>query len=292
MPYIRTLFVALSVVGMCSIVRAQSTDQVVRLLKEKGALVDVSDGKILWVDFRGGESGDAELALLSSQTDLEILGIGGCAVTDFGVRQLTGLRRLDSFKATNTELTDDSVAPLISRNPELHALWLSGTKIGDKSVDEIARLKKLRGLYLSTTKVTRAGLLKLAAVKTLADLELASLPVDDEVIKHYGDFKELYQLDVGSTEVTDNGVKALASCSKLTNVILANTRVGDEGIASLEKCPLEVVDLSRTAVTDRTMRTLAAKASLRFLSVVKTEVSVLAVLEFRKKRPDVRLFAP
>ena len=106
---------------------------------------------------------------------------------------------------------------------------------GSLSRDEKAPGKPVVEVRLSGTKVTDAGLKELAALTKLTRLFLFKTPVTDAGLKELAPLKALTKLDLDDTKVTDAGLKELATLTNLTNLFLTNTQVTDEGVKELQK---------------------------------------------------------
>ena len=91
------------------------------------------------------------------------------------------------------------------------------------------------GLDLSGTRVTDAGLKELAGLKSLQSLNLWDTLVTDAGLKELGGLTSLQSLDLKSTRVTDAGLKELAGLKSLQRLYLYDTRVTDKGVAELRK---------------------------------------------------------
>ena len=105
----------------------------------------------------GAKAGDAQLESLKPVVEqLFWLNLGGTAVTDAGLKQLSGLKNLRRLHLEKTAVGDDGMAALAGLG-ELRYLNLYSTKVTDKGLGAIAGLKKLENLYLWQTQVTDAG---------------------------------------------------------------------------------------------------------------------------------------
>jgi hypothetical protein len=97
-------------------------------------------------------------------------------VTDAGLKELVGLKGLQSLSLGGTKVTDAGLKELAELKG-LQRLELSSTKVTDAGLKELAGLKGLQTLYLSDTNVTDEGVKELR--KALPDcLIIASARVD------------------------------------------------------------------------------------------------------------------
>src|SRR5262249_10790670 len=83
------------------------------------------------------------------------------SVTDAGLRELAGLRSLQSLSLRFTKVTDAGLKELAGLNT-LQWLNLGDTHVRGTGLKELAGLKSLQVLYLHGTLVTDAGLKELA----------------------------------------------------------------------------------------------------------------------------------
>jgi YHS domain-containing protein len=105
----------------------------------------------------GAKAGDAQLESLKPVAEqLFWLNLGGTAVTDGGLKQISGLKNLRRLHLEKTAVGDDGLAALKDL-VELRYLNLYATKVTDKGLAALANMKKLENLYLWQTPVTDAG---------------------------------------------------------------------------------------------------------------------------------------
>jgi len=126
------------------------------------------------------------------------LNLGYTQVTDAGLKELAGLKSLQS-------------------------LYLHGTKVTGAGLKELAGLKSLQSLTLRFTQVTDAGLKHLAGLKSLQTLDLRSTKVTDAGLKHLAGLKSLQTLNLSFTQVTDAGLKELAGLKSLQTLNLSSS---------------------------------------------------------------------
>ncbi len=88
-------------------------------------------------------------------------------VTDAGLRELAGLKRLRSLDLDDTQVTDKGLKELAALEG-LQTLKLGNTQVTDAGLKELAGLMGMKSLALYGTKVTGAGLKDLAAAQGVA----------------------------------------------------------------------------------------------------------------------------
>ncbi len=160
------------------------------------------------LDLRHTEVTDAGLKELAGLKSLQTLDLWGSKVTDAGLKELAGLKSLQTLELRNTQVTDAGLKEL-ARLKSLQSLNLWGTKVTDAGLKELAGLKSLQLLALGDTKVTDAGLKELAGLKSLQLLALFRTHVTDAGLKELAGLKSLQTLSLESTKVTDAGIAAL-----------------------------------------------------------------------------------
>ena len=96
-------------------------------------------------------------------------------------------------------------------------LDLSGSKINDDSLQEVAKLENLVGLNLNGTQITGEGLKALVKLQRLEELALNSTQITDVSLKELAKLKKIKVLGLFRTKVTRAGVtelkKALPNCN-------------------------------------------------------------------------------
>lgn len=105
----------------------------------------------------GQRFGDAELSKLAALgPNLRWLDLGGTAVTDTGLTNLTRLPNLVRLHLERTGVSDAGLAAILVLS-NLEYLNLHSTAITDEGVTQLGKAQKLRQLYVWQTKVTPVG---------------------------------------------------------------------------------------------------------------------------------------
>ncbi len=108
---------------------------------------------------------DTHMALLQKLSDQVVwLKIGGTAVTDKSLKDISGLKHLNKLYLDHTGITDEGIAQL-GNPPGLEYLNLIGTKVSDASIGKIAGLKGLRSIYLWQSAVSDSGIAELRRLR-------------------------------------------------------------------------------------------------------------------------------
>jgi Leucine-rich repeat (LRR) protein len=164
-----------------------------------------SHGVARWIEATRGEMTDEALRLLPGLPALEWLEIAGGNVTASGIANLkkcpllrrlyvhdvniggdslpwlSDLKNLEALSLQRTGIDGTVLKNLKSQN--LVVLNLSGNKIVDQDMEQIAQLKSLEVLALADTKVTGPGLAKLEGMASLNELNLMNCNIADDDIE-------------------------------------------------------------------------------------------------------------
>jgi Leucine Rich repeats (2 copies)/Leucine Rich repeat len=159
--------------------------------------------------------------------------------TDFGAKlrhdsTRTG-RPVIGIDCAFLRVTDEQVASLLHRTPELEWLNLAGTPITGAILGELTCTPSLCGLVLYGDQITDSQLAHLKALTELESLDLANTRVTDEGLAHLRELTKLQTLDLANTRVTDEGFTHLRELTKLQVLNLTNTRVTDEGVKAFQQ---------------------------------------------------------
>ena len=198
------------------------------------------------------------------------------------------LRRLDRVVSLDIAGVEgvESLRPLEGLE-DLTYLQLMATRVRDLA--PLRGLHQLGGLGLRGTRVDNASLADLAGLSHLKDLDLSSTRVDDEGLARLSRLDELEVLHLGRTEISDAGLAHLDRLP-LRQLYLDVTRVGDDGLARLAGHRLEVLDLSDTMVTSRSLEVLRGfRDTLKTLYLGGTSIPERNVAMLRDDLPGVAI---
>jgi hypothetical protein len=216
-------------------------------------------------DLRLEVTNDAAMKHLGTMKNLEKLQLYAKDLSAAGVNQMANLTKLQELLISGIP---DEELKHVGRLPKLKKLTIFGKMTNDAGMKHLAGLKDLETLCLWTTAVADSGLKELAGLPALRELRLPYSMVNDEGCKALTGFQELTQLDLSGTKITDAGVKHLAGLNKLEKLWLAQTELGDAGLLELA----------------------GGCKSLRQLAITTTKASKKSQQEFRKLRPEVKVF--
>ncbi|MFN3326013.1 MAG: leucine-rich repeat domain-containing protein [Bryobacteraceae bacterium] len=244
---------------------------------------------------------DGAVAYLKHWENLESLNMRGTEVTGRVFDHLAGMKRLKTLDVGFSRVNDDGFDPL-SALESLEELHIGGNKMSGLALPLLRLLPSLKNLDVNGSQRTDSGrwglMLTDVNVESIAALtQLEVLNMGGAIVSDVGMFAieklvNLHTLDVSRMEITAKGLDPLTRLPELRRLNLYQaTRIDDsaaEFIAAMKK--LEILDLSETAITDAFLDTAERMKQLRMVMVDGTKVSPERVEQFRKRRPDVRIF--
>jgi hypothetical protein len=185
----------------------EEVDAVAALTRLGVPLQQDTHGVVRWIEATGGEISDDALGYLPSLPGLEWLEIGGGKATPAGMANLRNCSSLKRLYVHDINLSGDALSWLSNLNklealalqrtgidgsvlksinaPALVVLNLSGNKIVDDDMDQIAKLKGLEVLALADTRVGGAGIAKLEGMNKLNELNLMNCSIQDGDLEYF-----------------------------------------------------------------------------------------------------------
>lgn len=173
---------------------------------------------------------------------------------------------LEGLPIGDTWLADH---PELGRLPGL-SINLSGTRVTDAGLKQLATMTEITGLVLTDTQITDSGLVELGGLPKLMFLDLSGTRVGDQGIASLRECKDLPILWLG-TESTDASLRYLAEWKQgLNQLSLEGTQVTDEGLRLLQNVPhqnLRHLILGGPNMTDAGLVHLRGLKSLRSIEL-------------------------
>jgi internalin A len=254
--------------------RPKVTDAVLREAREKGRL------HVLFLQTRF--VGDTR-----PDTDAEIVEINVVdqPVTDAGLKELAGLKKLRTLYLSRTLVTDagmKELAPLTS----LQSLWLTEMNLTDAALKPLAELKKLEALYLTGSPITDKGIKELAAIPSLNTLNLDRTKVSDAGLKDIALLKSLHTLYLEPAQITDLSLRLLRETDRLHVLWHARSKEYKKRPASAAE--ITGLNLMSAPVTDAGLKEIAGLTSLEWITVHRTKMSDKAIAELPKMFPALK----
>jgi Leucine-rich repeat (LRR) protein len=128
---------------------------------------------------------------------LQDLYLSGPQITDEGIKELAGLKNLQTLHLTFTKVTHVGLKSLAGLQ-ELQSLNLSGAQVTDAALKALAGFRKMQTLGLAAGRFTDDGLKELARLKNLHYVDLSFTKVTGtgvaELQKALPEL-EIYQMD-------------------------------------------------------------------------------------------------
>lgn len=210
-------------------------------------LDDLAPDAIQFLNLRGSNAGDGQLAHIGRLDGLRSLDLQQTRITDAGVQHLAGLARLENLDLSAFSVeregfgAGDGACAVAAKFPKLVRLDLRLTKVTDQGLAALAGHPELRSLSVEGTKITDAGLPHLKTLPQLQYLHLGmereGTNVTDAGLQSIGELTGLTWLDLGDTKITNDGLASLAGLTNLTWLSLDDTAVTQEGFAHLTSLP-------------------------------------------------------
>lgn len=189
---------------------AESPPDGIAVMLQLGGRVRFSDQRaLLSVSFEGPRTlTDMYICNLEQVKDLPALRLVETEVTDDGLMEVKGLKKLTRLEFTGT-LSDAGLKHLgeMTQLRQLH-LQRNGL-VTDAGLNHLKGLTNLESLILTSCKVTDAGLAHLKGMTKLEALDLSETTVSDAGLEHLKGLTGLKLLVVKRTNVTETGVKKL-----------------------------------------------------------------------------------
>jgi Leucine-rich repeat (LRR) protein len=296
---------------------ADTAAQTIQKLRGRITRDEQMPGKpVVYINLAGSRLTDADMRAVAACKQLRSLELGRTAVSDAGLKHLTGLSHLTSLTLPGTHVTDagmkyigelkqlvaldlqltpvgDTGMKHLAGLTQLRTLSLNGTRVTDAGMADVGRLTNLTFLRLDATAISDAGLESLTGLSKLDNLALVSVrSIGDKGMKSMARLKRLVSLDLRETHVTDEGLKELARCEKLASLRIGKLKITDAGVQSLAPLTrLKVLDLSSTEVTDEGVKDVAKHRRLTNLYLQNLRRVTDAGVKELAKLPTLQILA-
>ncbi len=188
-----------------------------------------------------GQSGattvdDAGLAPIGQLTSLKALLLDHLWISEVGLAELQGLKKLEELYLAQTLVGDEAVATLANQFPALKKLRISRTQVTGDGLAPLSQLTQLEDLDLSeNSQVTDAGLAALSRLTSLTRLNLWRVPISDAGASHLSGLTNMQWLNLDNTLIGDAALTDLKDMYQLTFLHLGSTGVTDAGLPALER---------------------------------------------------------
>lgn len=196
------------------------------------------------------------------------------------------LQKLKSISLKGCSMLTDGCAQALSALPQLQALDLARTSVGDLGLSLLKTLDKLQRLSLCGTKVTDTSIRVInTSMKALTELDLSCKRVTDLGLQQLSNLSKLTTLNLSYTQVSDQGMMALRKLPKLSNLSLRWTRISDWALGTL-------TNSAEAEAALVTKPSLAACQSASPQSLSLTRGSSSETLPFRRSRSSLDAMSP
>jgi hypothetical protein len=156
----------LGLLAFSAVAHAGEAEAIAALKKLGGTVIHVDNSPkkpVRSVYLPGPKVTDADLKYLADLPQIEVLKLDSASkITDAGLKELVGLKRLKDLGLGGTQVTDAGLKYVI-KHKGLEKLNLNFTKVTDAGLKDLAGLAKLELLGVSFTSVTPEGVKKLQA---------------------------------------------------------------------------------------------------------------------------------
>lgn len=170
-------------------------------------------------------------------------------------------------------------------------LGISDIWIDDTMAESVGRISSLDCIGLERCQLTDERLGQLGMYAKIVSLSICENPVNGSGFARWKHPEKLLFLAAQSTDINDTTSQNLLILQNLACLDLSLTEVGDEGCRNLARLPkLKKLVLNGTSVGDQGLMHLAASPSLDFIEAICTCISDKGIEEFRRCRPDVKVF--
>ncbi|HEV3168235.1 MAG TPA: hypothetical protein VGZ22_29800 [Isosphaeraceae bacterium] len=162
------------------------------------------------LEFYGSPLSTAGFENIGAITNLKVLYFNQVDVSDRNLAELRNLTGLTSLIIVDNQsrITDAGLVDLCGMK-RLECLDLTGCKITGRGLASLKEMKQLKHLRLGWTQVDDAGLEFIAGLPQLKSLELHKTRITDAALVHLRGLKHLSQLSVTDTGVTPQAVDEL-----------------------------------------------------------------------------------
>ena len=187
------------------------------------------------IDLRGALITDKALTYLLPTTRLKSLDVQHTAITDEGLRTISGIKSLRVLSLTGCgRITPKGIEFL--RQMPLEELYLGSTNMDDTVMQSVATMN-LHVLRLGSTKVSSGSIAGLAQLPNLVDLGLNDASLNDKAMQSFPHLEHLRVLGLASTGIGDAGLASLLEKNpQFWRLDLRNTLVTDKAFALLRHC--------------------------------------------------------
>lgn len=208
---------------------------------------------------------------------------------DKDMKELVG-KNYDSISFYGASVSGEGLKYIVDE--PIVRLSLDYTGVTDDAFNYINKMSKLKVISCEYTGITDNAIAKLDNLKQLAIFTLnGDRNITDKSVPYFvKQFPDLIKVSFLGTKVTDTGIKQLGALKHLREVYLNNTNITDVSVKEICKPPLEVLLLSNTFITDRSLRYIASCPTLYEIALTDCKmISPEGVIRLKKERPKLKI---
>lgn len=226
---------------------------------------------------------DAGIQTLTAQpgrsSNLQILRLARCPITDEGVQYLGGLAALEELDLNGCcRISSAPLGKALEKMLCLTVLDVSHCP-GILRSDWQGKIRNVKTLELCYSAVKDIHLTKLVNLPMLEELNLDSCPIGDLAIQHFANHNvlpNLVSLDLADSDISDLGMVQIAKFTKLKRLSLFYCSISNRGLRHLSiLTELRVLNLDSRDISDDGLRHLQHLKQLKSLDIFSGRVTDL-----------------
>jgi hypothetical protein len=196
-------------------------------------------------------------------------------LVDVDLAWLSELPQLKRLYLSGTRITDNGIAQLAGAGLGLKFIGINCPNVTDRGVAHAARLPQLESLSIHGPKLTGDGLLPLVDAQKLQRLGLSGADVTDETLRHIDRLQQIDALTLLRTGITSSGLEPVGQLANLRELnIYEAPGVEDTAMVHLGGLKnLKALDLMASAITDDGLVHLRDLKYLESLNLWSTKAS-------------------
>lgn len=175
------------------------------------------------------ENIDSLLWYIRRLTNLRTLKLGHIPLTDQGLQNLVGLKKLEVLDLEETKITDNGLACLQDLT-ELKVLDLQGINLTGPGLKTLTRLRNLQSLDLQDTKIDDKSAHFLSQMHQLRWLRLRGTNITDNALQYLSGLQTITELEIDNNNITDFGLIHLSGMTRLVELEVSFTKITDAGL--------------------------------------------------------------
>ncbi|MCI0334474.1 MAG: hypothetical protein L0228_14750, partial [Planctomycetes bacterium] len=231
------------------------------------------------------------------------LSLNRTSVSDGGIEQLGGLKRLRYLGLARTKVTARGLRTLDHFNKLDTLILEEAVRVDDNALQHVASIERLDTLGLGGTWVTSAGVSQLIALRNLRWLTLRDTRVDDAAIEDLTKMQWLRELDISGSQISGEGLLKIRSNLPSCNVVCDMIDVSGNKVFSDDRWwqqlvkrmqalnderRLILIDLSDAQVADEHLPALYGLNRVEAIDLHNTNVTLSGVEQLERALPDCK----